>query len=275
MGTAVAARYVTDPWYANIAWWRVALALVVSFMLQVGVNYANDYSDGVRGTDADRVGPLRLTGSGLVAPKQVKLAAFASFAIAGVAGLALAATTSWWLLLVGAAAILAAWFYTGGSTPYGYLGLGDLAVFVFFGLVAVMGTAYVAGSPPRATWLAVLASVPVGLLAVAVLIANNLRDLPKDAVAGKHTTAVRLGDRRTRWFYASCVLGAFVLAMPVLGWPWLVLPLLAGAVAIRPVRLVLGGAAGRDLIPVLAGTGKLQLMCGFVMVIGLLAAEVF
>lgn len=274
VGAAVAARYVADPWYQHVAWWRVALAFVVSFMLQVGVNYANDYSDGIRGTDADRVGPLRLTGSGLVPPRQVKMAAFASFAVAGIAGLALAASASWWLLVVGAAAILAAWFYTGGSTPYGYLGLGDVSVFVFFGLVAVMGTAFVAGEPPQLTWRALVASVPVGLLAVAVLVANNLRDLPKDAVAGKRTSAVRLGDRRTRWFYAICVIGAFVLAMPLLGWPWLVLPLLAGAVALRPVQRVLSGAGGRDLIPVLSGTGKLQLLCGMVIVIGLLAAEV-
>lgn len=273
VGTAVAAQYVATPWHSHITWWRVACALVVALALQIGVNYANDYSDGVRGTDADRVGPLRLTGSGLVPPPRVKAAAFASFAVAGVAGLAIAATTSWWLLLVGAAAILAAWFYTGGATPYGYLGLGDISVFVFFGLVAVMGTAFIAADAPQVTAMSVLASVPVGLLAVSVLVANNLRDLPKDALAGKRTSAVRLGDTGTRWFYVACVLGAFATAMVLLGWPWLLLALAGAAPTIPVVRRVLGGAEGRDLIPVLARTGQLQLVCGIVIVIGL-GAEV-
>lgn len=274
VGTAVAAQYVAAPWYSHIVWWRVACALVVALMLQIGVNYANDYSDGVRGTDDDRVGPLRLTGSGVVPPPRVKAAAFGSFAIAGVAGLAIAATTSWWLLLVGAAAILAAWFYTGGSTPYGYMGLGDISVFVFFGLVAVMGTAFIAADSPQVTWTALLASVPVGLLAVAVLVTNNLRDLPKDAVVGKRTSAVRLGETGTRWFYTVCVLGAFATTMVLLGWPWLLLPLLAASLAIPALRRVLGGAKGRDLIPVLARTGQLQLLCGLVIVVGLLGPEV-
>ena len=274
VGAAVAARYVADPWYAHLTWWRVACALVVALMLQVGVNYANDYSDGVRGTDDDRVGPLRLTGSGLVGPAKVKAAAFGSFAVAAVAGLALAATTSWWLLLVGAAAILAAWFYTGGTNPYGYLGLGDVSVFVFFGLVAVMGSAYVAGDDPQVTGRSVLASVPVGLLAVAVLVANNLRDLPKDALAGKRTSAVRLGETGTRWFYTLCVVAAFATAMVLVGWPWLVLVLLAAGFAVPVVRRVLSGATGRDLIPVLARTGRLQLICGLAIVVALLAAEV-
>lgn len=274
VGTAVAARYVDAPWYGHIVWWRVACALVVALMLQVGVNYANDYSDGVRGTDDDRVGPLRLTGSGLVPPPRVKAAAFGSFAVAGLAGLAIAATTSWWLLLLGAAAILAAWFYTGGSTPYGYMGLGDVSVFVFFGLVAVMGTAYTAADDPQLTVRSLLAAVPVGSLAVAVLVTNNLRDLPKDALVGKRTSAVRLGERGTRWFYTCCVLGAFAAAMVLVGWPWLLLPLLAAALAVPAVRRVLGGAQGRDLIPVLARTGRLQLLCGLVMVIGLLGPEV-
>ena len=274
VGSAVAATYADEPWYAHIVWWRVACALVVALMLQIGVNYANDYSDGIRGTDDDRVGPLRLTGSGLVPPPKVKAAAFASFALAAVAGLAITATTSWWLLLIGAAAILAAWFYTGGSKPYGYLGLGDLAVFVFFGLVAVVGTAYIAADDPQLTWRSVLASVPVGLLAVSVLVTNNLRDLPKDAVVGKRTSAVRLGDAGTRWFYTACVVGAFGTTMVLVGWPWLVLPLLAAALAIPAVRRVLGGAKGRDLIPVLARTGQLQLLCGLVIVVGLLGAEV-
>lgn len=272
VGVAVAARDAAGaPWYAGISWWRVALALAVSLLLQVAVNYANDYSDGVRGTDADRVGPLRLTASGLVAPRRVKQAAFVVFGLAGAAGFALAATTSWWLLLVGAAAIAAAWFYTGGSNPYGYLGLGDVSVFVFFGLVAVMGTAYVAAENPRLTWSALLAAVPCGLLAVAVLVTNNLRDLPKDAQVGKRTSAVRLGDRRTRWMYVACVVPAFVIGAVLVGWPWGLLVLVVGALAVRPVRTVLGGEQGLGLIAVLARTSALQLVFAVSVVIGLLA----
>ncbi len=175
-----------------VDWLRAGLCLVVAVALQVAVNYANDYSDGVRGTDAVRVGPLRLVGSGAASPAAVKRAAFAAFGVAAVAGLALAAMTTWWLVAVGALAILAAWGYTGGPRPYGYAGLGELFVFVFFGLVAVGGTAYVQiGS---LTWLALTVAVPVGLLACAILVANNLRDLPRDAEAGKHTLAVKLGD---------------------------------------------------------------------------------
>ncbi len=199
-GTGVAA------YDAEAVWWKALLALVVALALQVGVNYANDYSDGIRGTDDDRVGPLRLVGSGLASPRAVKLAAFAAFGVAGVAGLVLAATTAWWLVAVGLLAILAAWFYTGGSTPYGYHGLGEVMVFVFFGLVAVLGTTYV--QTEAFAWAALYAAVGIGALACAILVVNNLRDIPTDAEVGKRTLAVRLGAERTRGLYALLVLAA-------------------------------------------------------------------
>ena len=185
-GTAVAA-YVAEP-----VWWRALLAMVVAVAMIIGVNYANDYSDGIRGTDADRVGPMRLVGSGAATPKAVKAAAFAAFGVAAVAGLVLAATTAWWLVAVGAVCVVAAWYYTGGSTPYGYLGLGEVMVFVFFGLVAVIGTTYVQTGTWE--WAALYAGTGIGALACAILVANNLRDIPTDEVAGKITLAVRLGD---------------------------------------------------------------------------------
>ena len=185
-GTAVA---VYDD---GAVWWKALLALVVALALQVGVNYANDYSDGIRGTDAERVGPMRLVGSGTASPGAVKRAAFLAFGVAAVAGLVLAATTAWWLVLVGALCVLAAWFYTGGSKPYGYLGLGEVMVFVFFGLVAVVGTTYVQTQEwQAAAWYA---AVGIGAIACAILVANNLRDIPTDRGAGKITLAVRLGD---------------------------------------------------------------------------------
>ena len=208
-GSAVAA-YVDSFW-----WWKALLALVVSLALQVGVNYANDYSDGVRGTDADRVGPMRLVGSGAATPGAVKAAAFAAFGVAAVAGLVLAATTAWWLVAVGAVCVVAAWFFTGGRRPYGYLGLGEVMVFVFFGLVAVTGTTFVQvhgrswftygdGPTPGSGWVwpALYAGIGVGALACAILVANNLRDIPTDREAGKMTLAVRLGPERTRGLYA-------------------------------------------------------------------------
>jgi 1,4-dihydroxy-2-naphthoate polyprenyltransferase len=262
VGSGVAAGY--DRFSA----WRAALALIVALALQVGVNYANDYSDGVRGTDEVRVGPVRLVGSGLARPRQVLAAALACFAVAGVTGLALTAVTSWWLLLVGAAAIAAAWFYTGGTRPYGYRGLGELSVFVFFGLVAVTGTAYV--QMRTLTWLAVAAAVPVGLLACALLVINNLRDIPTDRQTGKRTLAVVLGDQRTRALYIGCMLIPFCVAValaPVA--PLCLIALAAVPLAIAPVRQVRQGVTGRGLITALGQTGRLQLAFGALLTLGL------
>jgi 1,4-dihydroxy-2-naphthoate octaprenyltransferase len=256
--------------------WKAVLALAVSLALQVGVNYANDYSDGIRGTDAVRVGPFRLVGSGSAAPAAVKRAAFLAFGLAAVLGLVLAITTSWWLIAVGAASIAAAWFYTGGSHPYGYAGLGELFVFVFFGLVAVCGTTFV--QVERVTSLSLLVAVPVGFLACAILVANNLRDIPTDTTSGKRTLAVRLGDRRTRGLYAVLVLTPFVVPFlaPLLisgsqggrRW-WPLLALLAAPLVLPPLRTVLRGARGRDLIPVLRDTGRLQLAYAVLLGLGL------
>jgi 1,4-dihydroxy-2-naphthoate octaprenyltransferase len=250
-------------------WWRAALALVVSLALQVGVNYANDYSDGVRGTDEVRAGPTRLVASGLASAKAVKLAAFAAFGVAAVAGLVLAAVTTWWLLAVGAAAILAAWFYTGGPKPYGYLGLGEVFVFVFFGLVATAGSAYAVCE--RVTGVAWLASLAAGCLACALLVVNNLRDIPTDREVGKKTLAVRLGDTTTRRGYVALIglAFAFVVAIAAAGRPWALLGLVGVAVAVPPVKAVLGGATGRGLIAVLGGTGKVQLATGLLAAIGI------
>jgi 1,4-dihydroxy-2-naphthoate polyprenyltransferase len=247
---------------------RALLALVVSLALQVGVNYANDYSDGIRGTDADRVGPFRLVGSGTAQPDAVRLAAFASFAVAAAAGLWLAALTSWWLIAVGAAALAAAWFYTGGPRPYGYQGLGEAAVFVFFGLVAVVGTAYVQSE--RITGLAVAAALPIGLLACALLLTNNLRDIPTDLASGKRTLAVRLGDRRTRLAYVGAITLSFAIVIGIAIFrPWALLALLAAPLAMPPVRRVLSSARGAGLIPVLKETGRVQLIFGLLLAVGL------
>ena len=253
-GTGVAA-YVDTAQLADLPWWRALLALVVSLALQVGVNYANDYSDGIRGTDADRVGPMRLVGSGTASPQAVKLAAFLAFGVAAMAGLVLAATTAWWLVAVGAVCVLAAWFYTGGGKPYGYLGLGEVMVFVFFGLVAVVGTTYVQTGTWE--WPALYAGVGIGALACAILVANNLRDIPTDTDAGKRTLAVRLGDRRTRGLYALLVVAAAAAVVAVAAattW-WALLGLGFLARIAGPTRDVLKGATGPALIPVLAATG--------------------
>ncbi|HET9873033.1 MAG TPA: 1,4-dihydroxy-2-naphthoate polyprenyltransferase [Propionibacteriaceae bacterium] len=244
----------------GFSWSRALLALLVSLALQVGVNYANDYSDGIRGTDADRVGPLRLVGSGLAEPAAVKAAAFGSFAVAAVAGLVLVVLSQqWWLLLVGAASILAAWYYTGGRRPYGYLGLGELFVFVFFGLVAVCGTTYV--QLGRVTAPAVLGGVVVGALACAILVVNNLRDIRGDSESGKHTLATRIGAPATRAVYVGlvCVAGVGTLAIGLLSTGWALLGLVGLVLAIPAVRTVLSGAAGFRLIGVLKLTGTAEL----------------
>ncbi len=262
VGSGVAAGYrLFSPW-------RAVLALVVALALQVGVNYANDYSDGVRGTDATRVGPVRLVASGLATPQRVRAAALTCFAIACVAGFVLAATSSWWLLLVGAAAVAAAWTYTGGRHPYGYHGLGEVAVFAFFGVTAVVGTAYV--QMGRVSWLAVAASIPVGLLACALLAINNLRDIPSDEVAGKRTLAVLIGDQRTRVLYTCCVLIPFgMLAVVAFVRPFSLLALVTLPLAVAPVRAVRAGAHGPALIGALGQTGRLQLAFGVLFTIGL------
>ena len=248
---------------------RALLALVVALALQVAVNYANDYSDGVRGTDAERVGPLRLVGSGVATPAAVRTAALLAFGVAGVAGLVLALLTTPWLVPAGVVMMLAAWAYTGGRSPYGYRGLGEVAVFVFFGLVAVLGTTYVQAE--QLTLAALLGGIGCGALACAILVTNNLRDIPTDTVAGKRTLAVRLGDRRTRQLYAGLLTAAFlvVLALAVVT-PWALLGLLALPLALRPATLVRSGTTGRELVPVLAGTGRLQLVYALLVTAGLL-----
>ena len=253
-GTGVAA-YVDEA-----VWWKALLALVVSLALQVAVNYANDYSDGIRGTDADRVGPMRLVGSGVASPGAVKRAAFLAFGVAGVAGLVLAASTAWWLVGVGLVSVLAAWFYTGGSRPYGYLGLGEVMVFVFFGLVAVVGTTYVQTETFELP--ALYAAVGVGALACAILVVNNLRDIPTDTLAGKRTLAVVLGADRTRGLYLLLVLAAAVacVAVAVSTTWWALLGLGFFLPAVRGVRTVLSGAVGPALVPVLQSTGLAELV---------------
>jgi 1,4-dihydroxy-2-naphthoate octaprenyltransferase len=277
-GTAVAAYVDAE------VWWKALLALVVSLALQVGVNYANDYSDGIRGTDDVRVGPMRLVGSKVATPGAVKSAAFLAFGVAGVAGLVLAATTAWWLVAVGVACILAAWFYTGGKKPYGYLALGEVMVFVFFGLVAVIGTTYVqvhgrelygdfgwfAYSPldshglPFFTWQwpALYAGIGIGALACAILVVNNLRDIPTDTESGKRTLAVVLGAERTRGLYALLVFAAAcaVVAVAAATTWWALLGLVFLGRAIAPLRTVIGGAVGPALIPVLQQTGIAEIV---------------
>jgi len=250
-------------------WTFALLALVVSLALQVGVNYANDYSDGVRGTDEKRVGPLRLVGSGLVAPKSVKRAAFIAFGVAAVAGLLIALATSLWLIIVGALCIGAGWLYTGGPKPYGYMGLGELFVFIFFGVIATCGTMF--AITQHVTLLSLFASVAVGCLAVALLVINNLRDIPGDTEVGKVTLAVRLGDKKTRSLYnllfVACGVAIVLCASSRRG---SIVGLLGLVVAIPAIRTVRSGATGRDLIAVLATTGKTQMATGLLLSLGLL-----
>jgi 1,4-dihydroxy-2-naphthoate octaprenyltransferase len=257
----------------EVVWWRVGAAAVVALAIQVGTNYANDYSDGIRGTDDARVGPVRLVGQGLAAPRAVKRAAIAAFAVAAVTGVALAAAAGWWLVLVGAACIAAGWLYTGGPRPYGYLGLGEVFVFVFFGLVATAGTAYV--NMERLTGLAVAASVPVGLLAVGLLVTNNLRDLPSDEASGKRTLAVRIGDPATRRLYAAIIVAVFVSGAVVATMrTGALLALLAAPMAWATARPVRRGATGPALVPVLVSTSRLQLLYGALLTMGLAADSI-
>lgn len=249
---------------------RTLLALVVAVALQVGVNYANDFSDGIRGTDDARVGPIRLVGQGLASAPSVRAAALLSFLVAALAGLGLVVLTGrWWLIAVGLASIAAAWLYTGGPRPYGYLGLGEVFVLVFFGIVPVMGTAYV--QTLELTVPALLAGLGVGLFACAVLITNNLRDIPGDTVSGKRTLAGRLGDQGTRVLYIAIVASGFacILALTTLTSPWTLLGLLALPWAIAPIRIVASGARGPGLIPALKSTGTLVLVAGLALGVGL------
>ncbi|CAM2840797.1 1,4-dihydroxy-2-naphthoate polyprenyltransferase [Skermania piniformis] len=235
-------------------WWKALLALVVAVAFVVGVNYANDYSDGIRGTDDERVGPLRLVGAGLARPAAVRTAAFACLGVGAAAGLALAASTAWWLVLVGAGCIAAAWFYTGGRNPYGYRGFGEIAVFVCFGLVAVLGTQFVQAE--RIDWVGLIAAVAIGCFSCAVLVTNNLRDIPTDITSGKTTLAVRLGDPRTRTLHLVLLVVPFLASLVLAArTPWALSGLIALPMAITANAPVRRGAGGPGLIPALRDTG--------------------
>jgi 1,4-dihydroxy-2-naphthoate polyprenyltransferase len=261
VGTSVASAH------GSVIWWRAAAAVVVSLAIQVGTNYANDYSDGVRGTDTVRVGPVRLVASGLASPPAVRRAAVLAFGVAAVAGLALTVVVGPELLVVGGLSIAAGWLYTGGPRPYGYAGLGEVFVFVFFGLVATAGSAYV--HLGHLTGLAVLAGVPVGLLATAVLVVNNLRDIAGDAAVGKRTLAVRMGGSATRVCYIGCLVTPFVVVPAIAAArPWAVISLLALVLAVAPIRRVAAGETGRGLIEVLGATARLHLVFGLLLALG-------
>lgn len=265
VGTAVAVGGGGE----GIIWWRAGAALIVAVAIQVATNYVNDYADGERGSDRDRVGPTRLVGSGLASVGEVKRAALVAALVAAAAGLALAVAVGPELVVVGAASFAAGYLYTAGPHPYGYAGWGEVFVFVFFGVVATVGSTYV--QLDRLTLLAFGASIPVGLLATALLVVNNLRDIPSDAAAGKRTLAVHVGDPLTRTLYVGLIAGAFV-ALPVLALnrPGALLALLSAPVAIPPLRSVVSRAAkGAGLIPALAGTGRLQAAFGLLLALGL------
>ena len=267
IGTAAALQH-SEPSY-SIA----ILAAVVALALQVGVNYANDYSDGIRGTDDSRVGPVRLVGQQLAQPANVKAAAFLSFGFAAITGLALVALAeAWWLLPLGILSIVAAWKYTGGDNPYGYLGLGEVFVFVFFGLVATLGTLY--AQVGTLSWFGVAGAVGVGSIASAILVVNNLRDIPTDSQTGKHTLAVRLGDTGTRRLWLGLVVVSILAVGAMAAWDVWALVGLLSVVAIWPgVRVVMGGGQGRSLIPVLGSTGRYELLYAVAVLVGILASR--
>lgn len=248
---------------------HAALAAGIALALQVGVNYANDYSDGVRGTDVDRVGPMRLTASAAATPREVKTAAFAAFGVGALLGLTLVALTGqWWMLAVGVVAIVAGWTYTGGPKPYGYAGLGELGVFTFFGLVAVLGTTYTQAG--RFSWPSLWGAISIGLLACALLMVNNLRDIPTDHLAGKRTLAVRIGDRKARRVFGLLVLVPFALVVPIaFSAPWALITLLLVPAAIALALTVVIGARGRLMGPVLAWTSMLELGYAVLLSLGL------
>ena len=256
---AVAPVLIGTSYAEKINWSNAFLALVVSLFLQIAVNFANDYSDGVRGTDTHRIGPVRLVASGLASASSVKAAALISFLIAAIAGLVLALTISPWLFLVGAASIWAAWGYTGGKKPYGYFGFGELSVFIFFGLVATVGSYYI--QTEQFNWQIFLLALPVGTLSCAILAINNLRDLPQDKLVGKRTMAVRIGEKNTRVFFMLLLVNAQVTALAAASISSLALiTLICAPITYRVVRQVLNGAVGAELIEVLSKTAKLQLL---------------
>jgi 1,4-dihydroxy-2-naphthoate octaprenyltransferase len=267
----------------QLSWLNAVLALIVALGIQIGTNYVNDYADGVRGTDEHRVGPIRLVAGKLATVREVKIAALIAFGVAALAGLGLAARVTWWLIPIGLVCGIAGWAYTGGPRPYGYLGFGELFVFVFFGLVATAGSAYVQHAPFVISlaghlfvykydwWFVFWVGVPVGLLAAALLQANNLRDIATDTVSGKKTLAVRLGRRRAGLFYCFTLMGVALSVGVVSSYrPWSLLALLALPVAIAPVRLALGDEEGRALLPMLGTTARLQILAGALLGIGLL-----
>ena len=256
---AVAPVLIGTSYAEKINWSNAFLALVVSLFLQIAVNFANDYSDGVRGTDTHRIGPVRLVASGLASASSVKAAALISFLIAAIAGFVLALTISPWLFLVGATSIWAAWGYTGGKKPYGYFGFGELSVFIFFGLVATVGSYYI--QTEQFNWQIFLLAIPVGTLSCAILAVNNLRDLPQDKLVGKRTMAVRIGEKYTRVFFMLLLVTAQVTALAAVSISSLALiTLICSPITYSVVRQVLNGAVGADLIDVLSKTAKLQLV---------------
>jgi 1,4-dihydroxy-2-naphthoate octaprenyltransferase len=266
---AIAPVLVGTSFAPKINWINAGLALIVSLSLQIAVNFSNDYSDGIRGTDANRVGPTRLVATGLATAKAVRTAAFLSFAIACLAGTFLALNTTLWLILVGVISVLAAWGYTGGKRPYGYLGFGEFSVFIFFGLVATIGSYYV--QTQQINWQIVLLSIPVGSLSCAILVINNLRDRPLDEIAGKQTLAVKLGDQKTRFFYGFLLLITQLSLLLAIGInKQIALALICLPLVYRVLMQVLRGAQGEELIAVLGKTAKIQLLTAAIISIALL-----